>query len=272
MNLLELSPGNQLAYEYQAPASADGYTVVFINPITGDVALWNEQIVPALQAQGIGTLVYNFRGQAQSTYDPAVDLTDELIISDLRALLAAVNPPKPVLAGLSIGGLYAARAMLEGSPVAALVLINTLRRITPRLEWMNEASLRVMAVGGPNLMKDLFFQLLVGEPFQQANRANFLVEKPDYTPLPKDSGAWNLLTWMGKTDWDIDWAALSVPTLVVTGTQDRVFYDKPIVEELFSLLPDARHVQMHDAGHMLPAEQPAQFIAALTQFVQQLKA
>lgn len=270
MNMLELSAGNQIAYDYQAPASPNGHTVVFINPITGDVALWNDQIVPALHAQGIGTLVYNFRGQAVSTYGPDVDLTDQVIISDLQALLAAVNPPNPVLAGLSIGGLYAARAMLEGSPVAALVLINTLRRITPRLEWMNAASLRVMEVGGPNLMKDLFFPLLVGEPFQQVNRQNFLLDQPDYTPLSKDTGAWNLLTWMGKTDWDIDWAALSVPTLVITGTQDRVFYDKPIVEELFALLPNASHVQMADAGHMLPAEQPAQFIAALTEFVQQL--
>ncbi len=270
MKMLELSPGNQLAYDYQAPASANGHTVVFINPITGDVGMWNEQIVPALHQQGIGTLVYNFRGQAQSTYTSGTDLTDKLIVSDLRALLAAVNPPNPVLAGLSIGGLYAARAMLEGSPVAALVLINTLRRITTRLDWMNEASLRVMEVGGPNLMKDLYFQLLVGEPYQQANRQNFLADKPDYTPLPKDSGAWNLLTWMGKSDWDIDWAGLTVPTLVVTGTQDRVFYDKPVHDELLALLPDARHVVMADAGHMLPAEQPAQFINALSEFVKQL--
>lgn len=270
MSTLELSTNNTLVFEYVAPTEPDGVTVVFINPITGDIGLWNEQIVPALQAQGIGTLVYNFRGQAKSTYSHELALTDELIISDLRSLLEAVKPPRPVLAGLSIGGLYGARAMLEGTPVAALVLINTLRRITPRLDWMNEASLRVMAVGGPNLMKDLFFQLLVGEPYQKANRQNFLAQNPDYTPLSQDTGTWNLLTWMGKTDWDINWAGLTVPTLVITGTQDRVFYDPPIVQELLALIPDAQHLEMPDAGHMLPAEQPEQFIEALSRFAKRL--
>ena len=268
MNQFNIDTSNALPYLYQAPAEgAQGKTLVFINPITGDLSLWNEHIVPAMQAKGYGTLVYNFRGQANAPYSPDARLTDDLIISDLQALLAHVGAPNPVLVGLSIGGLYAARAMLDGTPVAALVLINTLRKITPRLAWMNDASLRVMEVGGPNLMKDLYFHLLVGEPYQQENRAQFLSNEPDYTPLPKDSGAWNLLTWMGKSDWDIDWSELSVPTLVITGTQDRVFYDRPIIDELFALLPDATRVDMHDAGHMLPAEQPAGFIAHLGKFV-----
>jgi len=268
MSKFELDAQNSLPYLYHAPANGQaGKTLVFINPITGDMSLWNEHIVPAMQAKGYGTLVYNFRGQANAAYDPALKLTDELIIGDLRALLKHVAAPNPVLIGLSIGGLYAARAMLEGTPVAGLVLINTLRKITPRLAWMNDASLRVMQVGGPNLMKDLYFHLLLGEPFQQANRAQFLTAEPDYTPLSEDSGAWNLLTWMGQSDWDIDWAKLSVPTLVITGTQDRVFYDRPIIDELYALLPQATRVDMNDAGHMLPAEQPAGFIRHLGDFV-----
>jgi len=268
MNRFEIDSQNALPYIYQAPAAGvDGKTLVFINPITGDLGLWNEQIVPAMQAKGHGTLVYNFRGQANAPYGADKKLTDELIIGDLQALIKHVGAPNPVLVGLSIGGLYAARAMLNGTPVAALVLINTLRKITPRLAWMNDASLRVMEVGGPNLMKDLYFHLLVGEPFQRENRAQFLTEKPDYTPLPKDSGAWNLLTWMGKTDWDIDWAKLTVPTLVITGTQDRVFYDRPIIDELFATMPQATRVDMDDAGHMLPAAQPAGFIQHLNEFM-----
>lgn len=268
MNRFDLDSQNALPFVYHEPAAGEnGKTLVFINPITGDMGLWNEQIVPAMQAKGYGTLVYNFRGQAGAPYSADLHLTDELIIGDLQALLKHVAAPNPVLVGLSIGGLYAARAMLSGTPIAALVLINTLRKITPRLAWMNDASLRVMQVGGPNLMKDLYFHLLMGEPFQQANRTQFLADEPDYTPLSEDSGAWNLLTWMGKTDWDIDWAKLTVPTLVITGTQDRVFYDRPIIDELFATLPNATRVDMNDAGHMLPAEQASGFIDHLGRFV-----
>lgn len=266
MPMLELGPNDGLYYEYSPPSQDGACTYVFVNPITGDVGLWNAVIVPALQRQGYGTLVYNFRGQANSPYSPGTALTEEVIVGDLRVLLQHVQPPRPVLVGLSIGGLYAAKAYLGGANAAGLVLVNTLRRITPRLAWMNDATLVAMKVGGPDLMKDLLFHLLVGEPFQEANRKDFLKPDTRYEPLPADSGAFNLLTWMGKTDWDIDWSRLDCPVLLVQGLQDRVFYDPPIVAELAATLPNATRVDVAEAGHMLPAETPDAFLAALGGF------
>jgi len=188
------------------------------------------------------------------------------IVGDLRTLLNHVQPPRPVLVGLSIGGLYAAKAYLAGEAVAGLVLINTLRRITPRLAWMNDATVRAMQVGGPDLMKDLLFHLLVGEQFQEAHRNEFLKPDTKYEPLPEDSGAFNLLTWMGKTDWNIDWSKLDCPVLLIQGQQDRIFYDPPIVAELTAKLPNAISVNVPEAGHMLPMEVPDAFLAALDGF------
>lgn len=263
MPTLDLSPGNSLYYEYSPPSKDGANTYVFVNPITGDVSLWNAVIVPALQQQGHGTLVYNFRGQANSAYSPGTDLTERVIVSDLRAILDHCQPPNAVLVGLSIGGLYAAKAYLGGADMKGLVLVNTLRRITVRLDWMNQATLVAMKVGGPDLMKDLLFQLLVGEPFQEANRQDFLKPDTKYEPLPPDTGAYNLLTWMGKTDWDIDWSALKCPVLLLQGLQDRVFFDPAIVAELQATIPNAQRVDFADAGHMLPAETPDAFLAAL---------
>lgn len=265
---LRLGPEDTLYYEWTPPSREAAPSFVFVNPITGDVSMWNARIVPALHEAGCGTLVYNFRGQAHSTYAADTTLDDKLIVSDLIALLESVQPPKPVLAGLSIGGLYAARAVLDGTPAAGLVLINTLRRITPRIAWMNDASVRVMALGGPNLMKDLYFHLLVGEDYQAAHRAEFLADEPDYQPMPSDSGLFNLLTWMGSADWDIDWSRLALPTLVVTGTQDRVFYDAATVDALFAQLPQGRRLDVPEAGHMLPMETPEPLIAALVEIAQ----
>lgn len=268
---LSLGEGEALYFEHQPAAEAGAPTFVFVNPITGDVGLWNQVIVPALTGASYGTLGYNFRGQAKSRFAPGRKLDAPLIVADLQALLANVGPNRPILVGLSIGGLYAARAVLAGSRASGLVLINTLRRITPRIAWMNDASLRVMQVGGPNLMKDLYFHLLVGEDYQRRHRGDFLRDDSDYQPLAQDSGAYNLLTWMGQTDWDLDWSGLTLPTLVVTGTQDRVFYEPAIVEELFAALPQGRRVDMTDAGHMLPLETPEPLIAALQDFAESLR-
>ena len=266
MPMLELGPNDGLFYEYTAPSRDGACTYMFVNPITGDVGLWNAVIVPALQQEGYGTLVYNFRGQANSPFSPGLALTEDVIVGDLRAILDHVQPPRAVLVGLSIGGLYAAKAYLGGAKIAGLVLINTLRRITPRLAWMNDATLVAMKVGGPDLMKDLLFHLLVGEPYQEANRADFLKPDTKYEPLAAETGAYNLLTWMGKTDWDIDWSKLDCPVLLVQGLQDRVFFDPAIVAELAGTIPKVIRVDVPEAGHMLPAELPDAFLAAVSGF------
>lgn len=272
MPMLDLGPDDALYYEWTPPAESSRPSFVFVNPITGDTSLWSGAIAPALQAEGFGALLYDFRGQTQSRYKPGRRLDADLIVEDLTAIVRHVGPERPVLTGLSIGGLYCARAVLEGLDAAGVVFINTLRRITPRIAWMNDATMRAMQVGGPNLMKDLYFHLLVGEDFQKENRAAFLADDPDYAPLDPNSGAHNLVTWMGQTSWDVDWSALELPILSITGLQDRVFYDPKIVDELFATLPDARRVDMSDAGHMLPVEKPEAFTAALKAFGDEIAA
>ena len=141
-------------------------------------------------------------------------------------------------------------------------ILRRLRRTCARLG----ASPRFVAASATIGNPQEFASTLVGEPFQQANRKDFLLDSPDYMPLPDDSGAHNLLTWMGKSDWDVDWSRLSMPTLVMTGLQDRVFYDAAIVDELYSALPNARRIDVADAGHMLPVETPDVLIDALRDF------
>lgn len=265
MPMLDLGPEDAIYYDWTPPAEGKA-SFVFVNPISGDTSLWTGAILPALKAKGLGALVYDFRGQTQSKYKPGTALTADLIVDDLKRIVDHVAPPKPILTGLSIGGLYAGRAILDGLDAHGLVLINTLRRMTPRVAWMNDATLRAMEVGGPNLLKDLYFHLLLGEDFQAANRQDFLSDTPDYTPLDKNSGAFNLMDWMGKTSWDIDWAAIATPTLVLTGLQDRVFFDAANVEALANGMPDARRIDIAEAGHMLPMETPERFIDAIVDF------
>lgn len=271
MPVLQLSPDDGLFYEWERPADENGVTFVFVNAITGDLGMWEAEIAPALRAQGHGSLGYNFRGQASSPFRPGTALDEALIVDDLRQLLDRLQPERPVLVGLSIGGLYAAKAVLAGSHASGLVLINTLRRIGPRIDWMNAATLRAVEVGGPQLVRDLFSHLLNGEAWQAANRQDFLRDDADYTPLDRDSGPYNLLTWMGATDWDIDWAALDLPVLSLTGLNDRVFYEPADVAELFALLPRGRRIDVAEAGHMLPIESPGRLIEALGGFADGLE-
>lgn len=266
MPVLQLSPDDGLFYEWERPSREDGVTFVFVNAITGDLGMWEAAIAPALRARGHGSLGYNFRGQANSPFAPDTRLDEALIVGDLVRLLEELAPERPVLVGLSIGGLYAAKAVLAGASVSGLVLINTLRKIGPRIDWMNAATLRAVEVGGPQLVRDLYSHLLNGEAWQRANRADFLQPDTEYAPIDRASGPYNLLTWMGATDWDIPWNELDLPVLSLTGLNDRVFYDEADVAALFATLPRGQRIDVAEAGHMLPVETPERLIEALDGF------
>ena len=266
MSVLQLNAQEGLYYELDQASRAGAPTFVFVNAITGDAGMWQAEVGPALRAAGFGTLCYNFRGQANSPYADGLELTEQIIAGDLKYLVEALKIDRPILVGLSIGGLYAAKAYLAGLQVTGLVLINTLRKIGPRLDWMNAATLRLMQGAGPNLMRDVMTPLLFGPKFLEAHRHEFLEENTSYDPLPADGGAINLITWMGKTDWQIDYRQLACPVLVMMGPNDRIFYDAAIVDELYATLPNARRQDVAEAGHMLPVECPDAFVAAVAAF------
>ncbi len=168
---LDLTSHDGLAYDYRAPASNDGYTLACFNPLTGDKQMWETGIGPALIEQGHGLLTWNLRGQAGSTFSPG-EINQNNIIADAMQLLNAVKPQKPVFTGLSVGGLYAAQVHLSkpGYACHAVVLINILREIGPRLAWVNEALVRLAGNGGLELLRDAYLPLLMGEDWLRQNR------------------------------------------------------------------------------------------------------
>ncbi len=267
MSIFHLGPQDRVYYEHAEPKSPAGCTCVFFNALTGDTATWEAVIGPMLREKGHGTLTFNFRGQTNSSFSPGLELNTNTIIKDAILLLAEVKPVRPVFVGLSIGGLFAARAWLEGAQAVGLVLINTLRRDGPRLKWVGDAVVRAVEVGGLNLFRDLFMPLLTNEEWQSANRSDFL--KPGaYEPLDPASGSYKLLAEAGRTgDWNLPYERMDLPTLVITGLQDHVFLDLNDVEKLFSRLPQGRRIDLKNAGHLIPAERPKELGKAIIDFV-----
>ncbi|MDE0993165.1 MAG: alpha/beta fold hydrolase [Rhodospirillales bacterium] len=267
MTVLSISETDGLYYEYDEATNDNEKTFVFINAITGDASMWQADIGPALRNQGHGTIAYNFRGQANSPYADGLELTEEVIVSDLILLLETLKPQNIVLVGLSIGSLYAVKAMAKGVKVDAIVMINMLRRIGTRIQWMNDIIPQLLAAGGPNLMRDSFTHLITGPAFAEKARAAVFVDKPDYTPMDPNCGPMNLVTHMGATRWDVDYADINVPALVISGLHDRVFYDAAVFEELYALLPNATRIDMGHVGHMIPIEDPAALTKAILDFI-----
>ncbi len=264
MAIYQIDTENSLYYDYIAPSAADGITFVFFNPLTGDSSLWESSVRQPLIDCGHGALMYNMRGQNNSPFSESVQLDENLIVEDAKGLLDEIAPPNAVFVGLSIGGLFAAKAALQSVPCAGLVLLNTLRRDGARLQWISEALVRLAETGGPELLKDILSPLIMNESWQQTNRAQFLTDNA-YQAIDRKSGPYNLLSNARNTDWNLPYEQLTMPVLVMTGLQDRVFRDPQDIDTLYKRLPNAKHIELPDAGHMIPAEQPQELINALQQ-------
>lgn len=265
---LEIADGESLYYEYDAPG-ATGKTVVFVNALTGNYAMWQGEIAPALRAAGYGTLVYNFRCQAESRTSPDNRPTPAQIVDDLHRLCTEIAPPRPILVGLSIGGLFAAQAHAKGVKSIGLVLINTLRKPTARLDWINTAMTHGVEAGGFRLIMELTLPMLVNPDQLEAMRDQIQTGEP-FEPLDESDGGYRLMKESWSADWDFPWQSLDVPVLLPVGAHDRVFYVAEDVDELASRIPNATRVDFPDAGHLIPIERPKAFTEALRVFADQL--
>lgn len=267
MTSLNIDTANSLYYDFQPQAGKP--TIVFVNALTGNTGHWEEKVAPACRNAGLGTLSYNMRGQVDTELGPDVTPDCDLIVADLQHLLKELQPEKPVLCGLSIGGLFALKAVLGGSDATALVLLNTLRKIGPRLQWLNEGMVHVLDTGGFPMMLDMYLPLLTSEDFHSNLRQNHL-KGEGYSPEDTSTGAYRLMQAATGTDWDVNYEELKIPVLGISGLQDRVFYDARIVDELSARISDFTHIKWDNAGHLLPLEVPDQLAEALIEFAAKL--
>lgn len=271
MTVLSFGNDDGLYYEYFPAGEPEGVTLVFFNAITSDTKSWEINIAPALRSMGHGTLTFNYRGQADSPFSKGVTLDENLIVTDAAALLKNIQPQRPLFVGLSIGGLFAAKTYLSGTEVCGMVLINTLRRNSSRLQWIGDALVRSVSIGGLELLRDLFLPLLMNEDWQNENRQNFLKEPVNYIPLDPDSGHFKLLSEAGRSsNWDVPYENLRLPCLIITGLQDHVFLDLEVVDSYFSRLPSGQRIDFPEAGHLLPAETPEKLVDVLAGFAQEV--
>jgi pimeloyl-ACP methyl ester carboxylesterase len=240
-------------------------TFVFHNSMGASTDVWEATIAPMLRNAGYGTLAFDYRGQGKTRFGPSAILAPSEIVSDTRAVLAREAPARPILVGLSIGGLYAAQTVLQSTPADGLVLINTLRKQNAQVEWINTLEERLIGLGGMPLVLDVLRPVLSGVDQLEVMRDSHL-SADGYTPWPKDHPRRRLAEGVKSVNWDIPWQDLQLPVLVLTGLHDRLFRIQDDVDDLTARLPDATTVTYPDGGHSLQAEYPERFVADLIAF------
>ncbi len=269
MSILKIDDQNEIYYEYVPPKNG-GFTCVFVNALTGDVSAWNGSIGENLIKNNDGYLVYNFRGQAKSKFETNLDLSAELIVSDLVNLVNFINPKNIVLVGLSIGGLYAAMSLSKGVEAKGLVLINTLRKPSERLNWINNAMANAVKFGGTSLILDMTLPVIASPKFLSKMKDNAL-KYENYLGLDDYNGVSKLMHGGFTTNWDFDWSKLDLPVLILTGHFDKVFRIEDDINNLIKNMKNVKRIEVPECGHLIPLEDPELFSYHLSGFIISLK-
>ncbi|MGY4711821.1 alpha/beta fold hydrolase [Mycolicibacterium sp. CBM1] len=222
----------------------DGYPIVLAHGITCALRVWHEQINDL--SRDYRVIAYDHRGHGRSGLPPRSGYSLGHLAGDLDAVLSATLRPgeRAVIAGHSMGGIaisswsdrYRHRVERRADAVA---LINT--TTGDLLEEINLLRVPRLLAGGRSLAARRMIQTFGGAPLirgaQPGSRrfvammavgaqadpsvADFVHDLFAATPAA-GRGAWArvLVEQMGKKH--IDLSGLTVPTLVIGSTQDRL--------------------------------------------------
>jgi pimeloyl-ACP methyl ester carboxylesterase len=239
---------------------------------------------PMLAQAGWKTYAVDARGHGESYWSDDGDYSFYRFVDDLMAMVADLGE-KPVIIGASLGGITAMLAEGERDSVArALVLVD----IAPRVEPEGVARISAFMMGAPDGFGTLDEVAAAVQAYQphrdrpvnpQSMRKNVRVG-------PNGRWYWHWDPAFTRTDrmsevndegyQRIKRAAsrIRVPTLLVRGEHSDVV-SADGMDELQSLIPGSRLVEVGDARHMVAGDDNAVFLGEVVSFLdshQQLRA
>ncbi|WP_254544298.1 alpha/beta fold hydrolase [Halomarina pelagica] len=250
----------------------EGPPIVFVHASIVDHAMWDRQ-ADAI-ADDYTTVVYDVRGHGRTGGSAEPEYTMDLFAADLHALVTALDLDRPVLCGLSMGGMIAQTyAAAHPDRLAGLILADT---FTPRILTRGEWFLRRVALNA--LIPPV---RLVG--YERVERANVWLTERLFGGVSGDYGRIERLREAGpKMTTDefakvirsmtrfhgasIDLSAITVPTLVLYGENELPFV-KRHAAELAVRLSNVEIDEVPHAGHASNLDTPDYFTAAVRAFL-----
>jgi pimeloyl-ACP methyl ester carboxylesterase len=193
-----------------------------------------------------------------------IDLDDS--IEAMAESVLAVAPPRFALAGHSLGGIVALQiCRRDPARVAKLALLNASGRPPTEAQLDAWAELRDRTAAGE-------FTAVAGEQAvvnAGANGDSALIGRciDMAVRVGPDGFLRQLRAQASRPDSRPSLAAMSIPTIVISGADDTVC-PPHLQREVAESIPEAWHVMIPGAGHMAPLDHPAEVAAHLTEWLQ----
>ncbi len=257
MNFVRIN-GVLLHYRLAGKVGAPG--LVFVNSLGTDARIWDGVI--AQLAQDYRILSYDKRGHGLSD-TPSGDYSLDDHLRDLDGLVARTGFSHFALCGVSIGGLIGqAFALRSPDRLSALVLCDTAPKVGEAAMWNSRAETvrnkGLAAIADPIMERWFSPGFRNNEPEALAGWRNlFLRTDP--------AGYSSTCATLRDADLTDAISAISTPTLVVAGSDDRAT-PVELVRACAEAIPGARFEILPGVGHIPSIEQPEKLAALMRSF------
>ncbi len=252
----------RLTFNCVIDGPADGIPVVFSNSLGASVAMWQPQ-VDAL-AGTYRVIRYDQRGHGQSevTTTPYAFPT---LVDDAVALLDALELERVHFVGLSLGGMTAlGLALHRPARLCSITAANCVATVPPAGQalWDERAKLAREQGLGPVVAPSLERWFTAGTRSARGDELRWVGEMIAATPIAGYVATCEALKTLNYLD---SLAHITVPTLFIAGTHDM---GAPLaaMQDMHARVAHSRFVEL-DAAHVSNIERPAEFNAALDDFL-----
>jgi len=234
-----------------------GRPVVLIHGYPFNRALWTEQIPTLSNSNRI--IAPDLRGFGESDASPDTS-TMTTLAADVAALMDHLQIPRATIGGLSMGG-YVALAFYKQFPsrVRALVLADTRAQgdTEEGKQTRAQQAEKALSEGMAGIADAMLPKLLTPETVSK--RPEIVKFVRDMMLQTKPEGAAAALRGMAEREDQTELLAkISVPTLIVVGSEDAI---TPVAdsEKMHHAIDSSRLVVLDHAGHVSNVERAQQF-------------
>jgi non-heme chloroperoxidase len=266
---------NGLPIELHYTDHGEGQPVVLIHgwPLSG--RSWEAQ-VPAFIGAGYRVITYDRRGFGQSS-QPWHGYEYDTFAADLAALINHLDLTDAILIGFSMGGGEVVRYLstFGADRVSKIVLASS---VTPYMfkaddnpeGGVDDATIAGM-IGGVAGDRMAFFDEFFNLYFSAGKKMKVSPQQKAYAlslaAVASPKGTADCITAFSRTDFRADLAAVSMPTLVIHGDADNIVPIEVSGQRAAEAIPGAVLVVIEDAPHCLLVSHPAEWNAAVLQFL-----
>lgn len=237
-----------------------GVPLLFLHGVGSDRGAWDAQL--AAFGEERLTLALDMPGYGESE----ARVGDEGFAEAALALLDALGIARAHVCGLSLGGVVAiALAARAPGRVHGLVLADTFA-VHPEGRAILDRSLAGVEALGMAGLADSRVDALLAQPADPAVRRAVVETMARIDPSAYARAA--RVVWLA--DQRKEAAAISHPTLIVHGSEDRIT-PPALSEELKQLIPHAGLIEIAGAGHLPNLEQPSIFNRVLAAFLAEVE-